>query len=117
MGDGLRRVLNSPHSRALLKKLKVNRLFFCELANMLFTAPGQTVSIKVIMELLILCRGDNATNVDILASAFCFMTAELVEMESRLLASILHVDYSQDSNVVRASKLLSDTNAEAPQTK
>jgi hypothetical protein len=55
-GDGkisqieLMSVMNNPNSLALINKLNINRLFFLELAKMMFAKPGAQVSIKNILE-------------------------------------------------------------------
>merc|ERR1719353_2137908 len=63
----LLKVMENPNSKAVLKKLNINRLFLMELQKMLFPRKGSQASIKTILELMILCRGDNPATVETLA--------------------------------------------------
>jgi hypothetical protein len=93
-GDGkisqieLMSVMNNPNSLALINKLNINRLFFLELAKMMFANPDSQVAIKNVLDLLILCRGDNQATVQTLAGGFGFLFAELIEVKHSLVQSI-----------------------------
>jgi hypothetical protein len=78
-------LMEVPTSRALLKKLNINRLFLTEVANLMFPAgSGTTVPIRTILEILIMCKGDNIATVQIIASALCFLSNELSEMQEHV---------------------------------
>lgn len=74
-GDGLitkselGHVFADPQSWKVLKGLNIDRLFFLELQQMLFPEEDSSVPIKVIMELLLMCRGDLPVTVQHMASA------------------------------------------------
>lgn len=85
---GLIKVLTSQKSRALLKKMKVNRVFFCELADLLYPTPETQVPIADLMDLLVLCRGESLTTVDVIASSFGFLSKELELMEKNILSHV-----------------------------
>merc|ERR1719446_1160193 len=70
-------VMNHPKSKALLKKLSINRLFLFELQKLLFPKPDVTIPIKAVMDLMLLCRGNNKATVHALAGGFCFVAQEM----------------------------------------
>merc|ERR1719214_299792 len=52
----LLQVMNNPKSKQLLKRMNINRPFLLELQRMLFPKPGMQVTIKAVLELMIMCR-------------------------------------------------------------
>merc|ERR1719353_2824607 len=93
-GDGkisheeLGKVMKHPKSVAVLKKLNINRLFLMELQKMMFPKKTSTVPIKAVLELMIMCRGDNTATVETLSGGFCFLASELGDLKTRLVDNI-----------------------------
>jgi hypothetical protein len=89
-GDGkisqeeLLQVMSNPNSKALLKKLNINRLFLLELQKMMFTKPGQQVSIKSALTLMVMCRGDNPTTVEAMAGGLLSVVREISDVKNSL---------------------------------
>merc|ERR1719506_2424080 len=79
----LLKVMENPNSKAVLKKLNINRLFLMELQKMLFPRKSSQASIKTILELMILCRGDNPATVETLAGGFCFLNSVIHDADVR----------------------------------
>jgi len=75
--EELMAVMTNPQSIALLERLKINQLFLFELQKMMYPSPNSQVSIKRIVQLLLLCRGDCPATVETLASGICFVVNEL----------------------------------------
>jgi hypothetical protein len=69
---------------ALFRKLKINKVFFEQLSDLTFHDSSSEVPLKNILELLLMCRGDNGANVNIIASTVCLVTNHFIEMMSRL---------------------------------
>lgn len=96
-GDGkisqseLMTVMNNPTSIQLINKLNINRLFFLQLAKMMLSKPGTEVSISDVLDLMIMCRGDNNATVQSLAGGFGFMFAQLIEVRNQMLESIENI--------------------------
>merc|ERR1719160_85468 len=93
-GDGmissqeLMHVMKDPQSKAVLRGLNVDRLFLLELQSMLFPRPDSQVSIKGIMELMLMCRGDLPVTVQHIASAQASLISVLNKFEERLQHSL-----------------------------
>merc|ERR1719506_746345 len=93
-GDGkisqkeLLRVMKHPQSKALMKKLNINRLFLMELQRMMFPHEHSQVTIKAVLELMILCRGDNQATVEAIAGGFCFLSQEIMEVKTKLTSQL-----------------------------
>jgi len=89
-GDGkisqeeLLQVMSNPSSKAVLKKLNINRLFLLELQKMMFTKPGQQVSIKSALTLMVMCRGDNPTTVEAMAGGLLSVVREISDVKNSL---------------------------------
>jgi voltage-gated sodium channel len=87
-GDGkisqheLHEVMCNPNSKALLKRLNINRLFLMELQKMMFPKSSSQVTIKSVLELMILCRGDNATTVEAMSGGLLSIINTLTEMKT-----------------------------------
>jgi hypothetical protein len=82
--SNLMQVFKDKQSRAVLKSLNIDRLFLLELQQMLFPKDDSVVSIKVIMELMLMCRGDLAVTVQHIASAQASLFWSLEQFEKRL---------------------------------
>jgi len=80
----LLKVMRHPRTVPVLKKLNINRLFLLELQKMMFPKEDSAVSIKAVLELMILCRGDNPTSVEILSGGICYLTSELEDLKRHL---------------------------------
>jgi hypothetical protein len=93
-GDGkiskeeFRLIVDTENSKALLKKLTINRLFLLEIADLMFPNEEVQVPIRSILELMIMCRGGNTATVQIISSALCFLSNELGAMEDGISAKI-----------------------------
>merc|ERR1719324_2298999 len=93
-GDGkisqqeLWQVMNNANSRALLKRLNINRPFLLELQKMMFPTVESQVSIKSVLELMIMCRGDNATTIEAMAGGLLSVIQELKAVKHQLEATI-----------------------------
>jgi hypothetical protein len=87
--------LNGQSCRAVLKHLRINPLFFTELANLFYTDDSgdsqKRVPIKTILELLVMCKGDNVATVELVATCICFLNNMLTEMEERLMDHMHHI--------------------------
>jgi len=98
--QSLRQVLESPASKATLKKLKINRLFLTNVANLMFHDTTAAIPVKTIMELMIMCRGDNGANVSIISSALCFLTKEIKSLKHSM--GILEDEEGDDASFMQA---------------
>jgi voltage-gated sodium channel len=105
-GDGkltleeFKMVLDTQSSKKLLKKLKVNRLFLTEIMGMMYPDATSAVPIRVIMEMLLMCRGDNPCTVQIISSALCFLSNEISEMQEHVTA---HTSSVHNGHLERSS--------------
>jgi hypothetical protein len=94
-GDGLitkpelQGVMRDPQSKAVLASLNIDRLFFLELQQMLFKEDGDSVPIKTIMELMLMCRGDLPVSVQHMASTQALLIWLLDQFEGRLTSMLL----------------------------
>jgi hypothetical protein len=86
--DELMTVMKDPQSKAVLRGLNVDRLFLLELQSMLYARPDSQVSIKGIMELMLMCRGDLPVTVKHIASAQASLISVLNKFEERLQHSL-----------------------------
>jgi hypothetical protein len=91
-GDGkiskweLTQVMENPGSKAVLQKLKINRLFLLELQELLFPKDSTSVPIKSVLDLLLLCRGANSTKVEVFAAGILFIVNEITEMKAHMFS-------------------------------
>jgi hypothetical protein len=83
--DEFKMVLDTPASKKLLKKLNINRLFMTEIMGMMYPQKTSAVPIRVVMEMLLMCRGDNPCTVQIISSALCFLSNEISEMQDAII--------------------------------
>merc|ERR1712151_1373800 len=99
-------VFSDKASKAVLRSLNIDRLFLLELQSMLFPKPNSVVSIKVVMEIMLMCRGDLPVTVQHIASAQASVFSALDQFETRVrqqLAAIADIanakeysNYKQD---------------------
>jgi hypothetical protein len=89
--DELFKVMKHPKSVAVLKKLNVNRPFLMELQKMMFPKPETTVPMKTILELMIMCRGENAATVETLSGGFTFLANEMEDIKRDIVYHIRHM--------------------------
>jgi len=89
-GDGrvahneLMTVMKHPRAVAVMKHLNINRVFLMELQKMMYVKEDSTVPIKQVLELMIMCRGDNSATVEALAGGFCFIEGVMLEIKDQL---------------------------------
>merc|ERR1719401_2990276 len=69
---------------ALFRRLKINKVFFEQLSDLTFHDASSEVPLKNILELLLMCRGDNSANVNIIASTVCLVTNYFSEVMDQL---------------------------------
>jgi hypothetical protein len=81
--EEVERVMTRPTSKALLKKLNINRTFFMELQNLLFYSQTK-VGIKNVIQLMLICRGDDVATVESVAGGFCYISQELGIMREHM---------------------------------
>lgn len=86
-------VMNNPKSRALLRKLNINCAYVLELQRMMFTRPGQSVSIKTILELLVMCRGDVPTTVETMAGGLLSVIHEITTLRESFEQSLTAIEH------------------------
>lgn len=105
-GDGrisqveLFKVMSNQKSRALLKKLNINRAFLLELQKMMFTHPGHQVHIKNILELMVMCRGDNPVTVESMAGGLLSIINEVTSIR-KTLEDDIHMEVSSIKKAVK----------------
>lgn len=96
--EGLVEVMSDPQSKAVLRSLNVDRLFLMELQRMLFPTKESSVSIKTLMELMLMCRGDLPCTVKSLSSGLSYVSTVLHQFEFRMTENMevlrdMFVDY------------------------
>jgi voltage-gated sodium channel len=93
-GDGnisrleMMNVLEGNQAKALLKKLNINRLFLTQIATLMYPDDDAKVPIRTVLELMVMCKGDNQATVEIIASSLCFLSSELAELETSLFQMV-----------------------------
>jgi len=104
-GDGkisqeeLKSVMHNPKSKAILRKLNINRGFLLELQKMMFQTPGQQVTIKSVLELMIMCRGDQPTTVEAMSGGILSIIHELGGIRKILEADLEGVEQRLESDI------------------
>jgi hypothetical protein len=104
-GDGkisqeeLKTVMHNPKSKAILRKLNINRGFLLELQKMMFQTPGQQVTIKSVLELMIMCRGDQPTTVEAMSGGILSIIHELGGIRKILEADLEGVEHRLESDI------------------
>merc|ERR1711871_644427 len=90
-GDGLiskqelDEVMNSPHSKVVLDHLNVDLVFMTALQQMFFKKDEAQVPIKVVMELMLSCRGDCPATVHTVASSLSYLASTMVKLEKHVV--------------------------------
>merc|ERR1712217_314635 len=82
--DELELVLADADSHHVMRSLNVDRLFFIELQAMLFQSEKDRITIARVVELMLLCRGDNVTTVRTLASGLLYIASLVHKLELKL---------------------------------
>jgi len=77
-------VMKNPRSKALMRKLNINSVFLFELQKMMFTKPGQLVGIKQILDVMVMCRGDNVATVESMSGGLLSIIGELNDVRQIL---------------------------------
>jgi len=98
--------MNNPNSKALLKKLNINRLFLLELQKMMFTRPDSQVTIKSCLELMVMCRGDNPTTVEALAGGLLSIIREMTDMRRILEKDMKNLGHHIETDVRKSITLM-----------
>jgi hypothetical protein len=75
--DEMFALVQGPKSRALMKKLNINRLFMLQMATLMYPNQNSHVPIRTVLDLMVMCKGDNNATVDIIASALCYLSNEV----------------------------------------
>jgi hypothetical protein len=89
-GDGmitrqeLDRVMHDRHSKAVLRELNVDILFLTALQSALFQKKGESVSIKSVIKLMLICRGDLPSTVQHVASGQAFLHTLITHLDKRI---------------------------------
>lgn len=90
-GDGmisrkeLEEVMEDPVSKAVLRSLNVDLVFLTELVSMLYKEVDDAVSIKGILELMLMCRGDLPSTVQHVASGQAFLHSIIHQVDDRVI--------------------------------
>lgn len=80
--DELMKLMSNTKSKALMKKLNINTFLLYELQKMLYGSfHGKDVPVKDVLELMLLCRGDEPVTVDAVARGFNFVCQDLHEIK------------------------------------
>jgi len=90
--DELDSVLFAPASRAMLRELKIDRVFMLALQKMFFstTDDSMTMPIKGVMELMLSCRADSPATVHTIANSLSYLSTRL-DFTDNQLKSIANV--------------------------
>merc|ERR1712217_965200 len=86
--------------------MDVNRLFLLELQKMLFTPEVDRVPIRVVMEMMLMCRGANAVTVKILASSLLYISNEVnaIPRLIELMHETITADLARLQNTIRQGR-------------
>jgi hypothetical protein len=103
-GDGkisfidIKKFFCEDHTRKVFKKLGINSLFCFELIGMIF--PTQETETRIplasILDFIVMCRGSNPANVQIIAHALCFLSSELIDMQYEICTEIYENAHEDD---------------------
>jgi len=77
-------VMKHPKSIAVQKRLNINQLFLLQLQKMLFPRENSTVPIGSVLQLMIMCRGENSSTVRTLSGGFEVIATEMEELKTDL---------------------------------
>jgi hypothetical protein len=75
--DEMFQLVEGPKSRALMKKLNINRLFMLQMAALMYPNQNSHVPIRTVLDLMVMCKGDNTATVQIIASSLCYLSNEM----------------------------------------
>jgi len=92
----LQTVMNHNTSAALFRKLNINQLFLLQLQKMMF-AQRQQVPIISVIELMVICRGNNVTTIEALSGGLLSVMTELLEVKRLLQDDLLSKLENQNS--------------------
>jgi hypothetical protein len=85
----LMQVMASPKSRIVMKKLGINAFFLYELQKTMYSHNHNAkVPIKKILELMMVCRGDEQVTVDTMARGLTFICQDIKEVKDLLKQSL-----------------------------
>mmetsp|Transcript_99631 Transcript_99631/g.157134 ORF Transcript_99631/g.157134 Transcript_99631/m.157134 type:complete len:205 (+) Transcript_99631:2-616(+) len=93
-GDGLisqselNEILESEGSALVFSHLKINPVFYANMASLFYEGSDAAVPIKTLLEVMILCKGDGMVTVDLLSLVVGYLDKTLLELENRLSARI-----------------------------
>lgn len=82
------KVMVSRDSKRVLKKLNINFPYLLELQKMMFPKKTSKASIKAVLQLMVMCRGDNNATVSTLAGGFCFLAREIQDLGKKEVKAI-----------------------------
>jgi hypothetical protein len=88
-------MVEGPKSKSLMKKLNINRMFMTQMASLMYPDDDAEVPIKTVLELMIMCKGDNGATVQVIASALCFLSNELAELHHNM---VFHLHMAKGSD-------------------
>lgn len=97
-GDGkinqaeLAEIMRDPDCKALLRSLRINRLFLLEMQRLMFPTPDSSVAFKPLTEMMLMCRGDNSATVETMASGFSYLVSEVREAEQRTIQRLAKLE-------------------------
>lgn len=77
-------VMKDPRSKAVLRKLNINRAFVLELQKMMFTHHGQRVPIKAVLQIMVMCQGANIATVESVSGGILTIIHELSAIKRHL---------------------------------
>jgi hypothetical protein len=89
-------MVEGPKSKSLMKKVNINKMFMTQMATMMYPDDDAEVPIRTVLELMIMCKGDNGATVQIIASALCFLSNELSELHDHV---VFHLHMAKDQAV------------------
>jgi hypothetical protein len=91
-------LIRGPRSRALMKKLNINRLFMLQMATLMYPNPNSQVPIRTVLNLMVMCKGDNGATVQIIASSLCYLSNEMASQMGRV-ASLMEGNSAMPSQM------------------
>jgi len=108
-GDGkisqaeLAAVMQDKHSKALMKKLRVNHSFLVEISKELFDHGASQVPINDVLNLMVMCRGDNVSTVESMSGALVRIIKEVSQVKSMLEVDLHQVEQHIERDINRLS--------------
>jgi len=86
-GDGLisqselNEILESEGSALVFSHLKINPVFYANMASLFYEGSDAAVPIKTLLEVMILCKGDGMVTVDLLSLVVGYLDKTLLELD------------------------------------